>query len=81
MVWFHGGDYLFEDLIASLKWIQTNIAAFGGDANNVTVFGESGGGGKTDAMVARLWPRACSSMRSWRAARTAKASASGPSSP
>jgi len=46
------GNYLFLDLIASLKWIQTNIAAFGGDPNNITLFGESGGGGKTDAMIA-----------------------------
>ena len=46
------GDYLFLDLIASLKWVQTNIAAFGGDQNNVTIFGESGGGGKADALMA-----------------------------
>ncbi|MBO6054773.1 MAG: carboxylesterase/lipase family protein [Oscillospiraceae bacterium] len=34
------------DLIASLRWVKENIASFGGDPDNVTVFGQSGGGGK-----------------------------------
>jgi para-nitrobenzyl esterase len=46
------GNYLFLDLIAALEWVQTNIAAFGGDPDNVTIFGESGGGGKVDALMA-----------------------------
>jgi para-nitrobenzyl esterase len=46
------GNYMLLDLIASLKWVQTNIEAFGGDPNNVTIFGESGGGGKVDALMA-----------------------------
>jgi para-nitrobenzyl esterase len=44
----HGasGNYQFLDLMASLQWIKRNIAAFGGDPDNVTIFGCSGGGMK-----------------------------------
>jgi para-nitrobenzyl esterase len=45
------GNYLFLDLIASLQWIKKNIAAFGGNPNNVTIFGESGGGAKVSVMM------------------------------
>ena len=46
------GNYMFLDIIASLKWVQRNIAAFGGDPDNVTIFGESGGGAKVANLMA-----------------------------
>jgi para-nitrobenzyl esterase len=46
------GNYGTLDLIASLEWVKKNIAAFGGDAGNVTIFGESGGGSKVLSCMA-----------------------------
>jgi len=44
------------DLVAALEWVRDNIANFGGDPANVTIFGQSGGGGKVSALMAT--PRA-----------------------
>ncbi|MFR3947377.1 MAG: carboxylesterase family protein [Ruminococcus sp.] len=54
----YGEDYQYSgncgvaDLVASLKWVKENIANFGGDPDNVTIFGQSGGGGKIISMLA-----------------------------
>lgn len=40
------------DLILALQWVRENIEAFGGDPNNVTIFGESGGGSKVSTTMA-----------------------------
>ena len=40
------------DLVQALEWVRDNIAEFGGDPSNVTIFGQSGGGGKVATMMA-----------------------------
>jgi para-nitrobenzyl esterase len=50
--WAHSGNAGVLDLVAALRWVQDNIAQFGGDPGNVTIFGESGGGGKVSVLLA-----------------------------
>jgi len=40
------------DMVAALEWVRENISRFGGDPANVTIFGESGGGGKVSTLMA-----------------------------
>ncbi len=40
------------DIVAALEWVRDNIARFGGDPGNVTIFGQSGGGGKVSTLLA-----------------------------
>ena len=50
--WAHSGNAGMLDLVAALRWVRDNVACFGGDPDNVTIFGESGGGGKVSVLLA-----------------------------
>lgn len=47
----NSGNAGHADIVAALQWVHDNIAAFGGDPDNVTVFGQSGGGGKVSCLL------------------------------
>jgi para-nitrobenzyl esterase len=45
------GNVGMLDLVAALQWVRDNVAQFGGDPGNVTIFGQSGGGGKVTTLM------------------------------
>ena len=47
----YSGEVGMLDIVQALEWIRDNIKAFGGDPGNVTIFGESGGGGKVGTLM------------------------------
>ena len=48
----HSGNLGMMDIVKALQWVRDNIAQFGGDPANVTIFGQSGGGGKVSTLMA-----------------------------
>ena len=47
----YSGNVGMLDVVQALQWVRDNITQFGGDPNNVTIFGESGGGGKVGTLL------------------------------
>jgi para-nitrobenzyl esterase len=50
--WASSANVGMQDVVTALTWVKENIAAFGGNAGNVTIFGQSGGGGKVTTLMA-----------------------------
>ena len=50
--WGAASNVGMQDVVAALTWVKENIAAFGGNPGNVTIFGQSGGGGKVTTLMA-----------------------------
>ena len=48
----HCGNLGMMDIVKAMEWVRDNIANFGGDPSNVTIFGQSGGGGKVSTLMA-----------------------------
>lgn len=48
----HSANVGMLDIVAALEWVRDNISNFGGDPGNVTIFGQSGGGGKVGTLMA-----------------------------
>ncbi|MCR5077269.1 MAG: carboxylesterase family protein [Prevotella sp.] len=46
------GNLGMMDIVAALRWVKENISQFGGNPDNVTIFGQSGGGGKVSTLMA-----------------------------
>jgi para-nitrobenzyl esterase len=71
------GNQALSDSIQALRWVQQNIAAFGGDPNNVTIFGQSAGACITAALTGSpaasgLFQRAISESGAWAGLTAAK---------
>lgn len=48
----HSANNSILDIVSALEWVKTNIANFGGNPDNVTIFGQSGGGAKVNTLMA-----------------------------
>lgn len=54
------GNYAFLDQLAALQWVRANIAAFGGNPNNITIMGQSAGAMSVQQLSSPPSPGGCS---------------------